>query len=189
MATHQISFEQFTKIYQLVNEKNKSSLQKYIDSIGKSIDAMYENLPLVSFFAAERNDSSVWFLLNEFGADIDDAVWGYAKEGHYHQVNQLIAKGASAYWALDGYMSGRHGLSDFLEKTHDLELKKLLWEEQNNHLKNESPASVSNYLKNQGNKESIFTTIFSLFPQQRERNWSERENKGINEKRLIVHKR
>lgn len=124
----------FKEIYLLSKDQDKVKLREYLESSCFPFNIIVGRWTPISLLAVENDHKSVNFLLNEFNADIDDAVWGYAIGGHIHKVNELIAQGASRDWAVEGYHLGRIFCNDkmkleLIQSTLDLELQKMLIKE------------------------------------------------------------
>jgi hypothetical protein len=124
----------FSEIYCMAKDQDRAKLQQYLDSTCFPFEITIGHWTPVSLLAAENDHKAVNFLLNEFNADKDDAVWGYAKGGHLKRVNELIEQGASKEWALMGYIAVENFHDEnaklyLIQSTVDLNLQQMLIEE------------------------------------------------------------
>lgn len=131
MTSTQNYLGHFDEIYVLAKEQNKTKLEEYLHTKSFTLNIHCGQWTPLSLLAAENDSAAVNFLLTEFAADKDEAVWGYAKGGHIRKVNELIAKGASKDWALEGYVLGENFHNEraklkLIQYTTDFDLQKMI---------------------------------------------------------------
>ena len=81
----------FTTIVELALNKNKTDLIKLLETFPYSINIYHDHFSPVQLLAEMGKHESVNLLL-ELGADLEDAVWAYAKAGYVDHVNELISR-------------------------------------------------------------------------------------------------
>lgn len=84
----------FETIYRLAEAKDSDGLTQ-IEAAGNSLGIIQNGYSPVMLLAQHGKYEAVEFLIDNFKANLNFAVKGYALGGHVHLVNQLIASGAS----------------------------------------------------------------------------------------------
>ena len=95
-------------ICHLAKAKNTAGLAKLLDNSGVLIDFQQGLYSPIMLLAEQGEHEAVEFLIRQFGASLDEAVFGYAAGGHETAVNALLAQGASLNEAVRGYAQGGH---------------------------------------------------------------------------------
>lgn len=93
----------FDEICDLAKKKDIETLKKKIREEKICVDVKKGFYTPVMFLAQQGKEEAVTFLINEFNADRDYAVMGYAIGGHTNWVNDLLAKGANPKYEVRGY--------------------------------------------------------------------------------------
>lgn len=96
------SIEMFNRICNLAKAKHKSGLIELINS-GIFIDHPHNLRSPVSVLAESGEKEAVKFLIDNFNASLNEAVYGFALRGDVQMVEKLIDQGASRDWAIKGY--------------------------------------------------------------------------------------
>ncbi len=89
-------------ICEFAKQKNVIALKDYINK-EISINFMEGLFSPVMFLAVQEEHEAVDFLITQFSASIDHAVFGYALANNKEKVDELIAEGADKKFALYGY--------------------------------------------------------------------------------------
>ncbi len=97
----------FWTICHLARNQNEPELVKLIEA-HTCIDVYQNDFTPCAYLAFENNGIVVNFLIDNFGANLNDAVYGAAAGGHKELVLNLIAKGAHVNDAVCGAAKGDH---------------------------------------------------------------------------------
>lgn len=125
----------FTTIVELALSSDKENLIKLLED-NPFINVYNDHWTPVMLLAEMGKHQSVDLLL-ELGADIDDAVWAYAKKGNVNRVNQLIQKGGNPDWATEGYILGGHEISNEIASSFVQSISSFFSQNKNQKMENE----------------------------------------------------
>lgn len=97
----------FNKICQLAKDNNEPGLIQLLNE-GYSVDFKLDEDTPIMLLARVGNHKAVWFLMEKFNANIDDAVYSAACSGHEELTLTLIDYGANQDDAVIGASEGGH---------------------------------------------------------------------------------